>query len=306
MTSQRASILETIGDIKAHPLWRGPAHAFRDAMPTTCQEESPPSAHISAPQFRLWCILVQYAGSRGIAWPSLTTLSRMTGTDRSNVMKALNEGDGRFWIRHRRFSKRKKLVTVYVILPLPALPSRGKNTKSDGVKTRRGRGENMTGLGVKTRHRSIQEKYSIEVSTEAEKLERPANTPSLLPEEPVHTNTANAPDFKALETFLGRKPLSHEVTKIEQFRTFLKSDPVIVKDKPVDPCEFIAAVFQVMPHDMKTIGWKAYVSRVIETCRIENRLPIPTNGKTNDSAKQRRDQTNSTRQIGNNCELPIL
>lgn len=123
------------------------------------------------------------------------------------------------------------------------------------------------------------------------------------PKPPTKVEYATAPDYAALETFLGRQTLKHEDAKIARFRSILDQNPVSVNDQPVDPSDFIAAAIKVMPIEMKTTGWNAYISRVIETCRVEHRMPQAMKGKNHDSKERQRTKQNEGRYTGDNLTL---
>lgn len=293
--------LEIIGDIQINLSWPGWPHAFMDACPTNRMNQPPAMGPIPARVFKVWFVLSMYANKEGVAWPSLNTLCRMSGFDRSRIAKILTEGEGICWARCR--SKGRK-TTRYFVKQLPNCSTHDTPTVSPAPPSTVAPVPQLTVSPAP--HRSIQGSNPLEEPIEEKQRQHKTSTHSYKLESAIRPDTATAPDYHALEIFLGRRALSHETTKIFRFRTQLESNPVVVDDKPIEPSEFIAATFKVMPLDMKTTGWNAYMSRVIDICREENRLPISMNGKTNVSKEQRRSQQNEGRYTGDNLKPNII
>lgn len=100
--------------------WHGWVRAIIEAMPTDRQTDAP-ATHVPAHLFKLWLWLARYGDNgTGEGWPSLATLARRYGCDRSHMARMLAEGEERgLWERERTIGGSRNNTTRYTVQRIP-------------------------------------------------------------------------------------------------------------------------------------------------------------------------------------------
>lgn len=107
----------------------------------------------------------------------------------------------------------------------------------------------------------------------------------------------------ALEKFLGRDATMRECQSLENVKTAMDKNPVVIDGKNVDPDNFIVDAIEKMGSDITHKGCVKYIEAVVDTCRTERRMP---ERKMRVESKESRRNGNKGQYHDPNFKLKIL